>query len=457
MVVPLGYSRQLSNLFKRTFELKDLLHRILCYWRVYGTMALFRLVLRKLKTRRNPAGSLFAVSEKQSDLSSGGSATNLTGYRFETCTPLRVYSVPIDTPSRLSIVTDSINNGSLYGGVGTAIIMGALLAEARHSRLRFVTRTELAQPRNIEHILRTYGINLSHEVEFVFAPFYDHKYEIDVFNDELFITTSWWTTAATMASIRHDAIIYLLQEDERMFYPYGDDHLRCEQLLCSQTIRFVLNTRLLFQHFVADGLTSIAERGVWFEPAFPREIFYPRDRPNSQKRTLIFYARPNNLRNLFYFGIELLEVAIKQGIVDLTKWDILLIGSHIPNVTLGNNYAPEKRENLSWAGYAELIGKVDLGLCLMYTPHPSYPPLDLAASGAIAVTNRFGNKQDLSSYSANIICGDLNLASMTAALAEGISLSANTVERTTNHRSTGLGSDWRLAFSEVIECFSKAQ
>lgn len=406
------------------------------------------LVLRKLKT--------LGKSERQFDPSSRGSAAKLTQDRFETCTPLRVYSVPIDAPSRVSIVIDTLSTGSLYGGVGTAIIMGALLAEARHSRLRFITRTESPQPGNLQHILSTYDINLSYEVEFACAPFHDPKYEIDVFNNELFITTSWWTTAATMASIRHDAIIYLLQEDERMFYPYGDDHLRCEQLLHSQTIRFVVNTSLLFKHFIAEGFGSIAERGVWFEPAFPRKIFYPRDRPsNSQKHTLIFYARPNNPRNLFYFGIELLEAAIKRGIIDLTKWDILMIGSHIPNVRFGNNYTPEKRENLTWAAYAELIGRVDLGLCLIYTPHPSYPPLDLAASGAIAVTNRFGNKQEMSNYSANIICGDLNLASMTAALEEGISLSKDTVKRTANHSSTRLGSDWRLAFSEIIEYFPK--
>ncbi|MEP6878275.1 MAG: hypothetical protein ABI865_05455 [Nitrosospira sp.] len=207
--------------------MKELLYRIFCYWRVYGTKALLHLVLRKLKTKWNSVGSWFSVSEKRSNLSSEGSATKLAGYRFETCTPLRVYSLPLDTPSRLSIVTDSINNGSLYGGVGTAIIMGALLAEARQSRLRIITRMERVQPKNLEHILTIYGINLSHEVEFVFAPFYNLKYEVDVFDDELFITTSWWTTIATMASVRHDAIIYLIQEDERMFYSYGDDHLRC--------------------------------------------------------------------------------------------------------------------------------------------------------------------------------------------------------------------------------------
>ena len=60
-------------------------------------------------------------------------------------------------------------------------------------------------------------------------------------------------------------------------------------------------------------------------------------------------------------------------------------------------------ENLPWPAYAALIRRVDLGLTLMSTPHPSYPPLDLAACGAVAITNRYGMKQDLNSYSSNVV------------------------------------------------------
>ena len=38
---------------------------------------------------------------------------------------------------------------------------------------------------------------------------------------DLFVTTSWWTTWATRASVDPASIIYLVQEDERRFYPGG--------------------------------------------------------------------------------------------------------------------------------------------------------------------------------------------------------------------------------------------
>ena len=135
-------------------------------------------------------------------------------------------------------------------------------------------------------------------------------------DDETFITTSWWTTAATLARLPAKSIVYLLQEDERTFYPYGDDRLRCEAVMGNDELRFALNTRLLHEHLVATGLSNLAARGVSFEPAFPRDVFYRREAAGTGKRRLVFYARPNNLRNLFYFGVDLLDEALTQGIVN---------------------------------------------------------------------------------------------------------------------------------------------
>ena len=53
---------------------------------------------------------------------------------------------------------------------------------------------------------------------------------------------------------------------------------------------------------------------------------------------------------------------------------------------------PTVWSKLPWSKYAELVSTMDLGLCLMDTPHPSYPPLDLAAAGAVVVTNTHGSK-----------------------------------------------------------------
>jgi hypothetical protein len=105
---------------------------------------------------------------------------------------------------------------------------------------------------------------------------------------------------------------------------------------------------------------------------------------------------------------------------------------------------------MAWADYAALAGTADVGLCLMSSVHPSYPPLDFAASGAVVVTNRWGAKQDLSAYSDNILLGDLDREAMVATLAEGIRLATDEAQRTRNYQANGIATDWREALREVV-------
>ena len=363
--------------------------------------------------------------------------------------PLRTYRIPQPPVGRITVVTDSINAGSLYGGVGTAMILAGMLCERSGRTLRLVTRTEPANPSNLGRILSTYGVVLHHDPQFAFAPLAGDNASIDIVDDELFVTTSWWTTAALRESVPREAIVYLLQEDERMFYPHGDERLRCEQLLSCDDIRFVVNSQLLFDHLAASGLANVARRGTFFEPAFPRSLFRPREKIG--KKRFMFYARPNNVRNLFWFGLEVIDRLIDEAIIDGREWELILIGKDIPDIVFDREIEVTRLENLNWNEYAELVGTVDLALCLMYTPHPSYPPLDLAASGAVVVTNEFLNKTELSRYCANIISARLEPQPLIDALREGVALSGNMRVRAENLRNAGLGADWRQALAPVVE------
>ncbi|MDH6148881.1 MULTISPECIES: hypothetical protein [Paraburkholderia] len=428
----------------------DRAYRVYCYWKTHGTSALRELVYRKLGKKLHVSSSLVGSGD-----STQKSVAQLYRQRFESLAPLLTYSIPASGVRRVSIVTDSVSSGSLFGGVGTALIFSALLANELNAQLRIVTRTQRAQPDNIDHILALYGIKLKHELQFKFAAFYDQKYELDVKEGDLFVTTSWWTTAATLPSVPRESIIYLLQEDERMFYPFGDDRVKCEDTLRNIEIRFLINTKLLFDHLISDGLSNIAAKGMWFEPAFPASIYHPRRKQALQKKRFFFYARPNNVRNLFYLGIEVIERAIAEKVLDPSEWEICLVGKDIPTVVFDGDYVPEKFENLTWSQYAELAGTIDVGLSLMSTPHPSYPPLDLVASGAVVVTNRFGSKSDLSGYSHNLICADLERDALVEALRSAVTLASKQQLREQNFLNNGLAGDWQQAFGKIIKQLSE--
>lgn len=440
------------------------IRRFIAFWRAKGTVATARLVRAKLGAA--VAGHPVQAIQDAAALRGAANRSQITvpdllGKRFVAQEPLRTYAIPRPDLPRVSLVTDSIGSGSLFGGVGTALLFAALLANRMNATLRIVTRTEAPSPANAAQILSAYGIELAHEVQFAFAahsgadtgllPAAETQASLDIHADELFITTSWWTTAATLASVPPASIVYLLQEDERMFYPFGEDRVQCERVLRNQQIRFVVNTRLLFEHLVATGLTNLERNGLWFEPSFPKTLFHQRPREAGGKKRFFFYARPNNPRNLFHIGLDLIDRAVNEGVLDLAQWDIFLVGKDIPNVSFGDGYLPERCEGLDWEAYADLAGTIDLGLCLMYTPHPSYPPFDLSASGAVVVTNRFANKQDLSNYSANILCAELNTDALVDALRAGVTLAQDNETRTRNLAANGLGADWVQSFEQTLQ------
>jgi hypothetical protein len=60
---------------------------------------------------------------------------------------------------------------------------------------------------------------------------------------------------------------------------------------------------------------------------------------------------------------------------------------------------------LSLEAYARLLQETAVGVSLMISPHPSYPPLEMAHFGALTITNGFAPK-DLAAWHDNIISLD---------------------------------------------------
>lgn len=169
--------------------------------------------------------------------------------------------------------------------------------------MRVVTRTEKADD---ELILKAYaaaGIELKKNILFEFAPVNDRR-GLPVSDQEYFISTSWWTTSALLRSVSRKRLIYLLQEDERMFYGAGDERLRCQETFDEAGFPVVINTKLLFDHFVEgpDAVQHFKNDGMFFEPAFR---YHPMARtPSPDGRRRFFSMRDREILAT-YSGEEL--------------------------------------------------------------------------------------------------------------------------------------------------------
>lgn len=356
---------------------------------------------------------------------------------------------------RVTVLTDSVGSSSLFGGVGTSIILAILLANRFGATLRIATRTEAPDPSVVGTLEEASGVRLEGALETAYVPVGGDA-ELAVADEEIVMTTSWWTTRATLGStIPRGQVLYLLQEDERMFYPFGDERLMCSETLDERGFTVVVNTQRLLDHLGSpDNYPHLAEEAIALTPAFPgglsRDSAGLRPRPDG-KRRLFFYSRPENARNLFWRGGTVLSRAVERGLIDPAEWELHLVGRRTPDLTFPRDTKPLVVEGLNWLDYQDLVHTIDAALVLMDTPHPSYPPLDLAAAGVPVLTNTHGTKVDLGDYSANILTAPSTVDGLLEGMARLLALSADRDQRAANVRADGIERDWNVSLAATVD------
>jgi hypothetical protein len=103
------------------------------------------------------------------------------------------------------------------------------------------------------------------------------------------------------------------------------------------------------------------------------------------------------------------------------------------------------------AGYGAFMREHDVGMALMYTPHPSLVPLEMASAGLVTVTNTFENKtaEALGAISPNLIAAEPGVEAVAAALGEAAAR-AEDVERRLRGSSVRWPRDWGESFSVSV-------
>jgi hypothetical protein len=367
--------------------------------------------------------------------------------------PVGVYKVK-SGESYTTLVTDSIGRKSLFGGVGTALILGTLIANQRNQPLRIITRTETACADDYRDLLEAYDLKLDNELVLSFNSRSNGALNIPLAPQDLFITTSWWTTYSCLQRINPKSILYLIQEDERSFYPLGDLYLECERIMHNVDIRFAVNSRLLWEHLEVCGFHNIKNNGNWFEPNFKRFAKLNRSHQSTRKNRFFFYSRPSNPRNLFRTGINTINQALISKTLDPSEWEVFLVGSSIDAFAFDDGTIPKIVTGLSWTEYLDFLSSIDIGMSLMATPHPSYPPLDLASAGAIVITNKHGKKENLDEYSKNIICCDPTEEDLLQGIEKALRLINMPEQVASNFAGSSMVSSWQECLFEVVKANS---
>ncbi len=147
-----------------------------------------------------------------------------------------------------------------------------------------------------------------------------------------------------------------------------------------------------------------------------------------------------------------MERALQGGILDPDEWRFVFVGEELPEVDLPGAPAVVRYEDLQWEAYAEAIRSAHLGMSLVHTPHPGYPLLHLAASGAVVVTNGFSDERtDLSGYSRNIMWTGPTVEQLCDGIAQAVELEQHPANRRANYVESGFCRRWAETLAPVVD------
>ncbi|HEX8771113.1 MAG TPA: glycosyltransferase, partial [Acidimicrobiales bacterium] len=299
-----------------------------------------------------------------------------------------------DRPT-LNVLVPGLRAGDLSGGPNTAIQLACRLA-ARGQAVRFVSTDVRVEDVEglLEHMARITG-----EFPDVGVTSAQGDEALRIGENDVFLGTAWWTAQLArrlMAKTRATRFLYLIQDYEPLFFPASTTSALAEETYSLDHVPMV-NSSLLLDHLHATGVGRFADAqfssaAIVFEPAVDVDQFRPRAR-DIDRRTLLLYARPSNgQRNLFELAVAAIRLAARRGAFDAEDWRLLGIGEPFPDQVVGEGLVLRAHPWLSLDEYAALLGSSDLLVSLMLSPHPSYPPLEMAAAGGLVVSNSYGVK-----------------------------------------------------------------
>jgi len=318
--------------------------------------------------------------------------TELGAYRF----------APEDGPPRLTLVIPSVAKASAFGGVTTGLDIFRALGAALDVDLRIATTAPEGEP--AERAKGAEGVPI--------LPRRGKNAEMPTREKEIFIAYNWHC-AANLAPLlaaqeahygggaEKNPLVYLIQEYEPGFFPFSADHLLIRsayELPCPTWA--VVNSSLLADHMAAQG-HAFAKTHV-FEPRLNASLkphLAGLEQAAKRKRILV-YGRPLENRNCWPIlrrGLELWAAARP----DQGGWEVVSAGAAHAPLPLAGDRKVRPVGKLSLEDYARMLRESAVGVSLMASPHPSYPPLEMASFGLITLTNRYAGK-DLSRLHANL-------------------------------------------------------
>lgn len=334
---------------------------------------------------------------------------------------------------RLNILIPTLHPDQIFGGVTTALRTFHELADKLGDDfdLRIICTSRAVDLASMMGLSRYHLVPLSgqsDEFQRVVVDLTDQDGgELGVRRGDIFMATAWWTatlaydlqTAQTRYHRQQHPILYLIQDHEPDFYGWSQlfAQARATYARPENTIALINSEELanyMARHY------SLKEAYVVRYGANPKirsALLQP-----PRERIILFYGRPGTPRNCFEIICAALMQWQQTEPTTAERWRVISAGEEYEPGRAGAVQNLEVHGKLTLDAYGDVLSRASVGISLMLSPHPSYPPLEMAHAGLKTITNAYECK-DLALRNPNFLSVDVVTPEVVAsAISEAVSM-----------------------------------
>lgn len=327
---------------------------------------------------------------------------------FERALP-EIYQVSVGSSQtkrrRLNVLVPTVEPEKVFGGVSTALRVSLDLWKAHGDiDLRIVVTSDKTTISGVAEASRRIGQPVAfckpeddpEGVSLVCLP-RDRFRALSLRADDLFLCTAWWTADLGFRLLdfqnelhgKSGKLVYMVQDYEPGFYQWSIHHAMAKRTYSRPADTIALINSEELAEFVASRHNFPYAYLIPYK-AEPRLLEFLV--PVQKERLLLVYGRPSVARNAFEVIREGIRLWQDRNPSEAAKWNIVFAGEAFDPELLSGLQNCRVAGKLSMEEYGLILSRAGVGVSLMISPHPSYPPLEMALAGVITVTNRFEGK-----------------------------------------------------------------
>jgi len=340
-----------------------------------------------------------------------------------------------DDVNRLNLVLDSMEINTLLEGKMEALIIATEYAKQNEMTLRIITRNASANPSNYRKLLAWFGMENYTNIEFYSD--YDRdvngdiQYKLEISAKDVFMVTSWQSALVLKEMPIDNRVYFLITDASSVKNETGINEFLCEQVTQSDDIRFIVSSSSLY-NYIMKNIEFKAGSAIYYNPIIFSDLILTDKEQDDDRKSLVFYSDVSKDEEMFYYGLQVLDYAVRTGVINKEEWKIYYTSHNISNITFDNGYEAQRIEVNSLEEYEKFLNQADVSLVLNATPHFSRVVYDLSAHNTVVLTNAYKNKTEFEEGN-NVIVSNLNKNELAKNLGRALKLAKNIKKKKDNY------------------------